>query len=223
MVSRALSRRPPCPTGREVHHRELLAGRLVRSLVSTASRGEPRPNPRPRVPLGTLPNWLSFLRLCSSPAVAALLLIDAHGLRVVASILFAAASITDYLDGYLARRLHVVSSLGVFIDLAADKILVSTVLIVLTGIGTVPSWMAAVIVAREFIVAGLRSQAAAKGVVIAASQLGKWKTTVTLIALLIALMDVNHIVVLVGLWITTIITIASAVDYVWGHWGEILS
>lgn len=155
--------------------------------------------------------------------MAALLLIDAHGLRVVVSILFAAASITDYLDGYLARRLHVVSSLGVFIDLAADKILVSTVLIVLTGIGTVPSWMAAVIVAREFIVAGLRSQAAAKGVVIAASQLGKWKTTVTLIALLLALMDVNHTVVLVGLWITTIITIASAVDYVWGHWGEILS
>ncbi|MGH2346217.1 MAG: CDP-diacylglycerol--glycerol-3-phosphate 3-phosphatidyltransferase [Chloroflexota bacterium] len=190
--------------------------------MSNPSRGDGGAGPRPRAPIGTVPNWLSFFRLCSTPAVAALLLIDAHGLRVVISILFAAASITDYLDGYLARRMKVVSSLGVFIDLAADKILVSTVLIVLTGIGTVPSWMAAVIVAREFIVAGLRSQAAAKGVVISASPLGKWKTTVTLIALLLALMDVNHTVVLAGLWLTTGITIASAAEYVWRHWGETL-
>jgi CDP-diacylglycerol---glycerol-3-phosphate 3-phosphatidyltransferase len=179
-----------------------------------------------RRPPGTLPealpNWLSLFRLGSSPVVAALLLIDAHGLRFIVTFLFAVASITDYLDGYLARRMKVVSSLGVFIDLAADKILVSTALIVLTGVGTVPSWMAAVIVAREFIVSGLRSQAAAKGVVISASQLGKWKTTVTLIALILALLDLNHTIVLAGLWLTTIITIASAVEYVWRHWGEIL-
>ncbi len=179
-----------------------------------------------RRPPGTLPealpNWLSLFRLASSPVVAALLLIDAHGLRFIVTFLFAVASITDYLDGYLARRMKVVSSLGVFIDLAADKILVSTALIVLTGVGTVPSWMAAVIVAREFIVSGLRSQAAAKGVVISASQLGKWKTTVTLIALILALLDLNHTIVLIGLWLTTIITIASAVEYVWRHWGEIL-
>ncbi len=187
--------------------------------IPSGKSGAPR---QPSVPFGYLPNWLSVFRLASSPIVAALLLIDAHGLRFIVTILFAAASITDYLDGYLARRLKVVSSLGVFIDLAADKILVSTTLIVLTGVGTVPSWMAAVIVAREFIVSGLRSQAAAKGVVISASQLGKWKTTVTLIALILALLDLNHTLVLVGLWLTTIITIASAVDYVWRHWGEIL-
>jgi len=168
--------------------------------------------------LESLPNWLSLFRLLSSPAIAALLLIDAYGLRVVAAILFAVASITDYLDGYLARRMKVVSSLGVFMDLAADKILVSTVLIILTGTGAVPSWMAAVIVAREFIVAGLRSQAAAKGVSISASQLGKWKTAITLVALLLAVLALNHTLVLAGLWLTTAITIASALDYIASHW-----
>jgi CDP-diacylglycerol--glycerol-3-phosphate 3-phosphatidyltransferase len=146
------------------------------------------------------------------------LLIDPHGLRWVTAPLFALASITDYLDGYLARRFKVVSTLGVFIDLAADKVLVSTVLIMLTGTGVVPSWMAASIVAREFIVSGLRSQAAANGVVISASQLGKWKTTVTLAALFLTLLDVNRPLVLAGLTLATVITIASAIDYIARFW-----
>jgi CDP-diacylglycerol--glycerol-3-phosphate 3-phosphatidyltransferase len=78
--------------------------------------------------------------------------------------------------------------------------------------------MAAVIVAREFIVAGLRSQAAAKGVAIGASQLGKWKTAITLVALLLAVLDLDRTLVLAGLWITTAITIASALDYIISHW-----
>jgi CDP-diacylglycerol--glycerol-3-phosphate 3-phosphatidyltransferase len=168
--------------------------------------------------LRSLPNWLSLFRLLCSPAIAALVLVDAHGLRFFSALLFALASVTDYLDGYLARRLRVVSSLGVFIDLAADKILVSTVLIVLVGTGSVPSWMAATIVAREFIVSGLRSEAAARGVVISASQLGKWKTTITMVALLLALLDVDHTLVLAGLWVATAITVASAVDYVVRFW-----
>jgi CDP-diacylglycerol--glycerol-3-phosphate 3-phosphatidyltransferase len=168
-----------------------------------------------------LPNWLSFFRLLSSPALAVLLLIDAEGLRFVTATIFALAAITDYLDGYLARRWQVVSTIGVFIDLAADKILVSTVLIVLVGTGAVPSWMAAVIVAREFLIAGLRSQAAASGVVISASQLGKWKTAITLVALLAALLYPMHsppIWVQIGLWLATIITVVSAVDYIVRFW-----
>ncbi len=165
-----------------------------------------------------LPNILSLFRLLCSPALAVLLLVDPHGFRWITATLFALASITDYLDGYLARRFKVVSSLGVFIDLAADKVLVSTVLIVLTGAGIVPSWMAATIVAREFIVSGLRSQAAAKGVVISASQLGKWKTTLTLLALFLTLLDVHRAVVLTSLTVATIITVASAVDYVARFW-----
>jgi CDP-diacylglycerol--glycerol-3-phosphate 3-phosphatidyltransferase len=168
-----------------------------------------------------LPNWLSAFRLASAPVIGALLLIDANGLRFFTAVLFAVAAITDYLDGFLARRWKVVSTLGVFIDLAADKILVSTVLIVLVGTGAVPSWMAAVIVAREFIIAGLRSQAAATGLLISASMLGKWKTTVTLVALLAALLYPMHsppVAVQVGLWAATVITVASAVDYIARFW-----
>jgi len=165
-----------------------------------------------------VPNGLSIFRLLCSPVIAALLLIDAHGLRFPAAILFALAAITDYLDGYLARRFQVVSGVGVFIDLMADKILVSTVLIVLVGTGAVPSWMAALIVAREFIVSGLRTHAAARGVQIKASQLGKWKTTITLIALVLTLLDTNHDLNMAALGIATAITVLSAIDYVVRNW-----
>ena len=171
----------------------------------------------------TLPNWISAFRLFSSLAIAVLLLADAHGLRVLTAGLFAIASFSDYLDGYLARRLQVVSSLGIVIDLAADKILVATTLIVLVGLGTVPSWMAAAIVAREFVVAALRSQAEARGRPIGASPLGKWKTAVTLAALVIALLDFNHVLVLASLWIATVITILSAIDYVARNWSLVSS
>jgi CDP-diacylglycerol--glycerol-3-phosphate 3-phosphatidyltransferase len=168
-----------------------------------------------------LPNWLSAFRLASAPVIASLLLLDAQSLRFLTAALFAIAAVTDYLDGFLARRWKVVSTLGIFIDLAADKILVSTVLIVLVGTGAVPSWMAAVIVAREFIISGLRSQAAATGLVISASMLGKWKTTVTLVALLAVLLYPMHsppIAVQIGLWAATVITVASGVDYVTRFW-----
>ncbi len=168
-----------------------------------------------------LPNGLSLFRLLSSPALALLLLINAEGLRFVTIPLFVLAAVTDYLDGYLARRWKVVSTLGVFIDLAADKVLVSTVLIVLVGTGAVPSWMAALIVAREFVISGIRSQAATTGKVISASLLGKWKTTVTLVALAFTLafpMSSPPAPVQAGLWLATIMTVASAADYIARFW-----
>lgn len=179
---------------------------------------QPARLPGQRRAVRTLPNWLSLFRLVAAPLVAALLLIDAHGLRVPITILFTLASITDYLDGYLARRWAVVSQLGIFMDLAADKILVSTVLIILVGNGAVPSWMAAIIVGREFIVSGLRSHAAAKGLVISASQLGKWKTTVTLVALILTLLEVNRTLELWALGLATAITFVSGIDYVVRYW-----
>jgi CDP-diacylglycerol---glycerol-3-phosphate 3-phosphatidyltransferase len=190
--------------------------------VSAApARGANGPANRAEHRWRALPNWLSAFRLASAPAIASLVLLDAQSLRFLTAALFAIAAVTDYLDGFLARRWKVVSTLGVFIDLAADKILVSTVLIVLVGTGAVPSWMAAVIVAREFIISGLRSQAAATGLVISASMLGKWKTTVTLAALLAALLYPLHsppIAVQIGLWAATVITVASGVDYVSRFW-----
>ena len=172
----------------------------------------------PRARLHALPNWLSLFRFACSPLVAALMMVDAYGFRVLISILFAVASLTDYLDGYLARRWNVVSQLGVFLDLAADKLLVATVLIMLVGMNAVPSWMAAVIVGREFIVSGLRSHAAAKGMVISASQLGKWKTTLTLAALVFTLLQIDHTVSIWLLAAATLITLASGIDYVARYW-----
>jgi len=97
--------------------------------------------------------------------------------------LFALASITDYFDGYLARRLKVVSSLGVFLDLTADKVFVVAILVALVQIGLVPAWIVSIIVTREFLVTGLRSIAAAKGTVIPAGKWGKQKTFITLVAM----------------------------------------
>ena len=102
---------------------------------------------------------------------------------LVATLLFFLASVTDLLDGYLARRLKVVSSFGVFLDLTADKVFVSAILIALVQINLVPAWIVVIIVSREFLVTGLRSMAAALGKVIPAGVWGKQKTFITLVAM----------------------------------------
>jgi CDP-diacylglycerol--glycerol-3-phosphate 3-phosphatidyltransferase len=102
---------------------------------------------------------------------------------LVATLLFFLASVTDLLDGYIARRFKVVSSFGVFLDLTADKVFVSAILVALVQIGLVPSWIVVIIIAREFLVMGLRSMAAAKGKVIPAGKWGKQKTFITLLGM----------------------------------------
>jgi CDP-diacylglycerol---glycerol-3-phosphate 3-phosphatidyltransferase len=130
-----------------------------------------------------LPNMLSASRLISTVLVFVLVLFNQPWAFLVATLLFALASITDYFDGYLARRLKVVSSLGVFLDLTADKVFVSAILIALVQIELVPAWIVSIIVTREFLVTGLRSIAAARGTVIPAGKWGKQKTFITLVAM----------------------------------------
>lgn len=130
-----------------------------------------------------LPNILSISRLIATVAVFVLILLNQQWAFVVATILFFLASVTDYLDGYLARRFKVVSSLGVFLDLTADKVFVSAVMIALLPLNLVPAWVVFIVVTRELMVSGLRSIAAAKGKVIPAGIWGKQKTFITLIAL----------------------------------------
>jgi CDP-diacylglycerol---glycerol-3-phosphate 3-phosphatidyltransferase len=130
-----------------------------------------------------LPNILSSSRLISTVLVFILVLFNQPWAFLVATLLFALASITDYFDGYLARRLKVVSSLGVFLDLTADKVFVAAILIALVQIELVPAWIVSIIVTREFLVTGLRSIAAAKGTVIPAGKWGKQKTFITLVAM----------------------------------------
>ncbi|MBV9257892.1 MAG: CDP-diacylglycerol--glycerol-3-phosphate 3-phosphatidyltransferase [Ktedonobacteraceae bacterium] len=130
-----------------------------------------------------LPNILSISRLIVTAAVFILVLVNQPWAFLVATLLFFLASVTDLLDGYLARRFRVVSSFGVFLDLTADKVFVSAILVALVQIGLVPAWIVVIIIAREFLVTGLRSMAAAKGKVIPAGMWGKQKTFITLLGI----------------------------------------
>jgi CDP-diacylglycerol---glycerol-3-phosphate 3-phosphatidyltransferase len=133
--------------------------------------------------MSNLPNLLSASRLFATVLVFVLVLVNQPWAFLVATVLFVLASITDFFDGYLARRLKIVSSFGAFLDLAADKVLVSAVLIALVQIGLVPAWIVFVIVTREFLVTTLRSLAAEKGKKIPAGMWGKQKTFITLVAM----------------------------------------
>lgn len=130
-----------------------------------------------------LPNMLSLSRLLATLLVFILVLVNQPWAFLLATLFFVLASITDFFDGYLARRLKVVSSLGVFLDLTADKVFVSAILVAFVQIGIVPAWVVFVIITREFLVTGLRSMAAAKGHVIPAGIWGKQKTFITLVAM----------------------------------------
>ena len=130
-----------------------------------------------------VPNILSLSRILATVVIFVLVLINTPLAFLVATVLFVLGSGTDFLDGYLARRYKLVSPLGVFLDLTADKVFVSVILIALVQVGLVPAWIVAVIIAREFLVTGLRSMASAKGKVNPAGKWGKQKTLITMVAM----------------------------------------
>src|SRR5258708_38099135 len=130
-----------------------------------------------------LPNLLSFSRIAATVLVFALVIVNQPWAFLTATVVFFLASITDLFDGILARKYQVVSPLGIFLDLTADKVFVSAILIAFVQLGLVPAWIVVIIIAREFLVTGLRSMAAAKGTVIPAGKWGKQKTFITLVAI----------------------------------------
>lgn len=129
-----------------------------------------------------VPNILSACRIVMLAPLVLLILINQPVTYALATGLFLLVAITDTLDGRLARRYNLVSTLGVFLDLTADKMLVAGLLIAMVEVHLVPSWIVIVIVSREFLVTGMRSLAAAAGKVIPAGPLGKQKTFLTLLA-----------------------------------------
>jgi CDP-diacylglycerol--glycerol-3-phosphate 3-phosphatidyltransferase len=134
-----------------------------------------------------IPNLLSLSRMLATILVFVLILLNSPWAFLTATALFILASVTDFFDGYLARRFKVVSPLGVFLDLTADKVFISAILIALVQVSLVPAWIVVIIVAREFLVTGLRSMAAARGKVIPAGMWGKQKTLITMIAITLLL------------------------------------
>jgi CDP-diacylglycerol--glycerol-3-phosphate 3-phosphatidyltransferase len=138
--------------------------------------------------LTSLPNLLGILRIALTPVVVALLLLPFPGAGIVAFVIFAVAAVTDSLDGRIARARGLVSPLGVFMDLTADKVLVVGVLVAMVEVGLLPTWIVATILVRELVVAGVRQVAAASDVVMSARLLGKAKTLTTLVAMAILLL-----------------------------------
>jgi CDP-diacylglycerol--glycerol-3-phosphate 3-phosphatidyltransferase len=128
-----------------------------------------------------LPNILSVCRIIMLAPLVLLIMINQPVTYAVATLLFLLVALTDTIDGRLARRYNLVSTLGVFLDLTADKMLVSGLLIALVEVHLVPSWIVIIIVSREFLVTGMRSLAASSGKVIPAGRWGKQKTFLTLV------------------------------------------
>lgn len=166
-----------------------------------------------------LPNKLTTLRVMLIPFFVFFLVLNdgrSQWFRFLALAIFSVASLTDLFDGKLARRYHMVTNFGKFMDPLADKLLVCSALICLVELGQIPAWMVIVIVSREFIISGFRLVAAEQGVVIAASYWGKFKTTFQMIAVILMILNlpVLHPLTVLCTWIALILTIISMVDYI---------
>lgn len=168
-----------------------------------------------------LPNKLTILRVLMIPLFLFFLLTDIAGAssRYIACAIFVVASLTDLIDGKIARKYNMVTNFGKFMDPLADKLLVCSALIAFVELSYLPAWIVIIIISREFIISGFRLIAADKGVVIAASYWGKFKTTfqMVMIVLLILQLDVPYMDVAEwGLvYIALALTVISLVDYIY--------
>jgi CDP-diacylglycerol--glycerol-3-phosphate 3-phosphatidyltransferase len=168
-----------------------------------------------------LPNTLTVLRLALVPAVA--LSFDARfsGHELIAPALFVVASLTDSLDGRIARRTGRVTELGKFLDPLADKLLILAVLAVLVQDQLIAAWMAVVILARELLITGLRAVAVPQGLVIAATPWGKTKTVSQMLAVGLIMLQrpypSMHAAAQAALWLAVGFTVYSGLDYLWRY------
>ncbi len=165
-----------------------------------------------------LPNKLTIFRVIMIPFFVFFVLVPVAGeaSKWIALTIFIIASLTDWLDGYLARKNNLVTNFGKFMDPLADKLLVCSALICLVELKGIPSWIVIVIIAREFIISGFRLVASDNGVVIAASYWGKFKTTfqMIMICLMIADLEPLRLLTAIVMWVALILTVVSLVDYI---------
>ena len=165
-----------------------------------------------------VPNSLTLLRIFLVPFLVVVLLTKFSAREYAGLAIFLVAAITDFFDGYIARRTNKITRLGTLLDPIADKLLISSALISLVELGLAPAWMIVIIIGREFAVSGLRSIAAQQGVTIAASPLGKGKTIsqVVAIAFLILGYEILGEFMFIGklaLWVVMIFALVSGIDY----------
>lgn len=167
-----------------------------------------------------LPNKLTTLRVIMIPFFVFFLLWQNGAnktFRIIALALFIIASLTDLLDGKIARKYNLVTNFGKFMDPLADKLLVCSALICLIDLGALPAWMVVIIISREFIISGFRLIASDNGVVIAASYWGKFKTTFQMISVILLILDIQILSLITDIcvWISLVLTIVSLVDYIY--------
>lgn len=164
-----------------------------------------------------LPNKLTIFRVLLIPFFVFFMLTGYAGTasKWIALGIFIVASLTDLIDGKIARKYNLVTNFGKFMDPLADKLLVCAALICLVELGRIPSWMVIVIISREFIISGFRLIASDNGVVIAASYWGKFKTTfqMVMICLMVADIEAAGLLTAAVTWIAVVLTVVSLIDY----------
>ena len=189
-----------------------------------------------------LPNSITLTRICSIPLLIWILSThrfpSADGTKeLLAAALFIAASVTDGIDGYLARRRGQVTTMGVLLDPLADKLLIAAAFVSLVEFNPalVPPWVAVVIIGREFLVSGLRSIAASEGFAIEASELGKFKMVVQIVSVVAVILDHRwkawpvygpyvfpvHWIAMFAIWFMVLVSLVSAGDYFIAFWSKI--
>ena len=165
-----------------------------------------------------LPNKLTVFRVVLVPFFVVFLLLSGtnESLKWVALVIFVVASLTDLLDGHIARSRNLVTTFGKFMDPLADKVLTISGMICLIELGRIPSWIVVIIVAREFIISGFRLIATEHGIVIAANYWGKWKTTFQMIMIILMIMNLPalQMVTTIVMWVALVLTIVSLVTYI---------
>ena len=166
-----------------------------------------------------LPNKLTILRVILIPFFVVFMLFDITGSadKWIALVIFCVASLTDMLDGKIARKYNLVTNFGKFMDPLADKLLVCTALICLTSMDRLNVIVVLVIIAREFIISGFRLVASDNGIVIAASYWGKFKTVSQMALIIVLIMDLGGVWNVVGTvltWVALLLTVVSLIDYI---------
>lgn len=173
-----------------------------------------------------LPNKLTMLRMCMIPFFVIFALIPTLGTQIIAVLIFLAACLTDYLDGYIARSCNLVTDFGKFMDPIADKLLVMSALVVLVSQSRMPAWVCIVMLAREFIISGFRLVAAGKGTVIAAGMTGKAKTVTQMVAIVMLFLFSSasggghgffFVLSNIVLYASAVLSIVSCVEYIYNN------
>ena len=188
-----------------------------------------------------LPNSITLTRICSIPLLIWILStqrfsgVDGEK-ELLASALFIAASITDGIDGYLARKRGQITTMGMLLDPLADKLLIAAAFVALVQYNPslVPAWVAVVVIGREFLVSGLRSIAASEGFTIEASELGKFKMLVQIVSVVAVILDHRwkewpvgpyifpvHWIAFISIWFMVFLSLVSAFDYFKAFWAKI--